>query len=654
MVSDIDREENAVLSEFEGRLARDNFQIIQFEEDENQGTDILPVYKGKPTNFEELQSLVSSGELDASYWNKTRENYYKYLDEMRDLFQEFRLARKKLNDEIEKLKIQAVIPLVEAEMEHLFSAYAEPGLRDYLQEVREDIPKNIHLFVAEEPIKDEFGNPALTRYGINIIVDNKDTDEVPIVFENHPVFTNLFGAVETRFEIGGESRSNFMLIRAGSLIQASGGFLILRLEDLLQEEGIFSYLKRTIQTSMVEIQQQPGPFNIPGPILKPEPVKVDVKVIIIANENLYDILYLQDNDFYNYFKVTAEFDSVMVRNAQTTRQYIHFMNKIVQEEGLKSLDPEGICSIIRYGVRLSERKDRLSTRFSLIADIIREADYWAGRLGLSSIDGDTVNRAIEERNHMFSLPEEKLDELLLSGEVILSVTGLSVGRVNGIAIHDRGYYAFARPTLITARIAPGQDGVINIEREAGLSGELHDKGMFIVEGYLRSTYAQNFPLSITASICFEQSYLEVEGDSASSSEIYALLSAIAEVPLRQDIAVTGSVNQAGEIQAIGGITEKIEGFYTVCRKKGFTGTQGVIMPYQNIHNLILNKTVQDSIREGTFHIYPIATIDEGMEILTGMEAGRQGKDGRFPPGTLNALVYAKLKTMADRVKAYNA
>ncbi|MFW6288661.1 MAG: Lon-insertion domain-containing protein, partial [Spirochaetota bacterium] len=308
--------------------------------------------------------------------------------------------------------------------------------------------------------------------------------------------------------------------------------------------------------------------------------------------------------------------------------------------------------IAEYGVRLSEFRDRLSTQFSRIADLIREADYWAAREHRKVIARTDVERALAERKFLYDLPEEKIDEQIMSGELLISVTDRAIGRINGLAVLDRGYYSFARPMLITARVAPGDDGIINIERESGLSGEIHDKGVYILQGFLESTYATDFPVNISASVAFEQSYVEVDGDSASSTEIYVILSAIANVPLRQDIAVTGSVNQMGQIQPVGGISEKIEGFYEVCKKIELTGTQGVIIPRQNIPNLILTPELQRAVAEDRFHIYAVQTIDEGMEILTGMEAGIRDADGHYPAGTLNALVEERLRGMARVVKEF--
>jgi lon-related putative ATP-dependent protease len=545
-----------------------------------------------------------------------------------------------------------VLEEIHRRIEALSGAYPDEKVRAHLGELEEDLRQNLYVFTQEDTARDETGATVAVRYGVNLLVDHSETVKCPVVFEKRPTYANLFGTVEAVFEPGGESRTNFMMIRPGSLIQASGGFLVLQAEDIIDEEEAWSALKWAIRDCKVEIQTQSGPLSPPAPHLKPEPIEIDVKLIMMGNDQMYDILYTLDEDFKKLFKIPAEFDSVMKRDERSTSQYIAFMRKIVEEERLRPMEYSGIAAVIEYGIRLSERRNRLSTRFSMIADIIREADYWAGKLGEQEISRTAVETAIKKRTYLFNLPEEKIDEEILSGELLIPVTGKEIGKVNALAVLDRGYYAFGRPALITARVSPGSGGIINIERESGLSGEIHDKGILIIDGFLRAKYSKNIPLSITASICFEQSYIEVDGDSASSAEAYVLLSAIAEVPLRLDLAVTGSFNQMGEIQPVGGITEKVEGFFEICKKLGLTGEQGVIIPEKNIESLTLSREVQEAIEQGRFHLYPVRTIDEGMEILTGMKAGELNGRGVFPLNTINHMVEKRLREIAGQVKVY--
>lgn len=652
IVNALEEEENRTLSDFEASLSEKGFAIVHVQEGDSQATDLVPLYRGEQTTFDKLKELSAAGAVPDSYWNSAREQYYRYMDEMKKIFAALRTNRSRMEDKLNRLKMETVKPEVYGEVKSLKKKYKDKKVRDYLDAAAEDVVENLYLFILDHPVADESGNPALIRYGVNILEDRSETRETPVVLETFPNYKNLFGTIENRAEAGGDPRFSFMTIRSGSLVRADGGFLILQAEDLFKEEDLWHHVKRYLKTGRVEIQPEQGPFGSQGPLLKPEPITVAPKLILVGTENLYDFLYNQDSDFQRFFKIPAEFDSEMPRNPEGISQYSRFIKNLIKKEGLLNITPDGLKGVILYGIKLSEQKDKLSTRFSDIKDLLIEADYWARKGGKTSLGPEAIDTALDARRTLFDLPQEKLIEMIESGEMLLQVTGSSIGRVNGLAVQDRGYYSFGCPCLISARTAPGNQGIINIEREVGLSGEIHDKGVFILEGFLRSKYAQLFPLSVYASICFEQSYSEVDGDSASSSEVYALLSSLAEIPLRQDIAVTGSVNQTGEIQPVGGITEKVEGFYRICRKLNFTGLQGVIIPEQNIRNLILPKNIRNDISEGKFHIYPVRTIDEGMSILSGLPAGERTKKGVFSPGSFNFIIERKLKDMADLMKSY--
>ncbi len=525
--------------------------------------------------------------------------------------------------------------------------YTEESILTHLAELQEDLEATLSQPEDEENTPESF----FARYSLNIVVDHTDTQGAPVVFENNPDSSKLFGLLESQQE-SAEPKPMHQLLRAGSLLQASGGFLILRADDILHQEEVWNGLKRAMEDSITEIRNHPGPYGMPGPALKPDPVPIHLKVIMMGTEGLYELLYNIDEDFQKLFKVPAEFDSVMPRNDQAAREYIAFSRMICEEEGLFPITIDGLSAVIEYGVRLAEHRNHISTQFSLVADLLREAHYWAGRMNTNRITSEVIHRAFNERRFFANLPEEKIDEQIQSGELLIDLQGSAAGRINGLAILDRGYYAFGRPMLITARVAPGSEGIINIERESGLSGEIHDKGIYIIEGYLQTKYAAEFPLNIRASIAFEQSYSEVDGDSASSTEIYVLLSAISGIPLRQDIAVSGSVNQAGEIQPVGGISEKVEGFFHICRKLGLTGKQGVVIPRRNLDMLIISKEVQEAIQNGFFHIYAIDTIDQGLEILTGVEAGIPNKKGHYPAESLNGKIEKRLREMALLVKEF--
>ncbi|MFP4430625.1 MAG: AAA family ATPase [Spirochaetaceae bacterium] len=655
-VVEVEGRENIALSDFEERLKADGFAVVKTGE--NDQADIAPIIDGTAYRFEELQELLQEGKVDQKTWTELRERYYRYVDEMSAIYNQMRSDRVRVEKELRRIRLEGLRPMLEKRLEPLKKEFDSPEVIRHLDGMLEDILEQIELFVPPDPDRDrerDRDEPAESpgdRYAVNVVVDHSETTKAPLIMEIYPDAVTLFGSQDQSPDHSGESRPGHLGLRAGSVAGASGGFLVLRAEDVLTNEDLWHGLKRTILEAETEIRSAAHPLGPPAGALKPDPIKVDIKLVLLGNDQLYDYLYMQDEEFGKLFKVPAEFDSVMPRNDRTTREYIRFIRMVEGDERLLPFDHDAIAAILEHSVRLAELRDKLSTRFSHIADIMRESNHWTRQRSGTAVTREDVIRAQEERRFLYNLPEEKIDEQILSGELLISVNESSVGRINGLAIVDRGYYAFARPVLITARTAPGDDGIINIERESGLSGEIHDKGIYILQGFLQSKYTRDFPLSVRASLCFEQSYVEVDGDSASAAEVYALLSAIADVPMRQDIAVTGSVNQMGQIQPVGGISEKIEGFFDICSRTELTGRQGVIIPEQNVSGLILRKEVQDAIAEGRFSIYTVKTIDEGIEILTGRRAGDRTPKGTFEAGTVNAEVERRLHQMALSVKNF--
>ncbi len=643
--------ENQALVDFEKKLKVEGFVIIQIREEDDQRADIAPLLNGETSSFDDLQRLVTAGELAESQWNSIRERYYQLMDEMNQIFSNLRDERIQAETELHDLRRTTAGPVIETLVQKIREEYPDKAVHHFLAELSADLLDNLGLIIPDDPVKSDELQQELQRYGVNIVVDHSETESTPVLFESHPDYHKLFGTQEVHPEM--EGRHGFMSLRGGSVLQASGGYLILRAEDVLTQDDVWNALKRTLQDGVTEIRTPPAPFGVPVQSLKPEPIEIQVKVVLMGSEIIYDMLFYQDEEFGKLFKVLSEFDSVMDNTPETRRSYIDFIRMIESDEKLLQADYSGIAAIMEYGVRLSDFRTKLSTRFSLIADLMRESNHWARMHEKTVIDRASVEKARDVRRYLHNLPEEKYDEQIASGEMLLQVDGSRIGSINGLSVLDRGYYSFGRPMLITARVAPGTDGIINIERESGLSGELHDKGIYIVQGFLQATYANDFPLSINASIGFEQSYVEIDGDSASSTEIYVLLSAIGNIPLRQDVAVTGSVNQFGQIQPVGGISEKIEGFYSTCRLIGAHNRQGVIIPRTNVPNLVLSKEVQNAVSEGSFSIFAITTVDEGMEILTGVPAGIRGRNGHFPAGTVNGKVERRLREMAKQVKDFS-
>jgi predicted ATP-dependent protease len=654
LISDTEQNENRELKVFEDILAKAEFCTVQLGdegEEEELAADLIPIHNGEPLTFDELHDLIDkepeegneSLRVTEKLWKEKREVYFGLVDQMKTLYEELQRARKKLQEELEKLQSEIIGPFLSHEMDLIRLDWKREEYTSFLAEMEKDILANLDIFTLDEDEDEEELEEAIRRYTINIIVDNYKVNEIPIIRETNPTKANLFGTIETNTEITGESRTNFTMIRAGSLLKASGGVLILRADDLLSQDNVWSELKRVIDTEQVELELPISPLGPSTAGMKPQPVKFTTKIILIGQERLYDILSAIDGDLRKYFKIPAEFNSWMPRSTQTTAEYVRFIRSFVEKYDLKQVTMDGLEEMIRYGVRLAERKDQLSTCFSLISDLIREADYWAEQLNKDKIDGMAVQKAMDTRQYLYDLPEESILEQIEKGALLIDVTGSKIGSVNGMAVLERGnFFSFGCTMKITATVGAGKEGIINIEREAGLSGDIHSKGILILEGCLRRHYARNLPLSLYAGICVEQNYYEIEGDSASSTELYALLSAIAGVPLRQDLAVTGSVNQFGIIQPVGGVTEKVEGFFRICCMKGLTGDQGIILPEQNIENLLPSRELLEAIEKGVFHIYPITTIDQGLEILTGIPAGSPDAGKRENRGTLYEKIREEL------------
>jgi ATP-dependent Lon protease len=523
----------------------------------------------------------------------------------------------------------------------------------YLAEVREHILTNLDDFkdtpaasvvLPFMPAPRE-RDPYL-EYEVNVVVDNGKTQGAPIIVESAPTYLNLFGTIERVVDRFGRVVTNFTRIKSGSFLRAHGGYLIFSLEDAITEPAVWKVLKRTLRSGRIEMETyEPfALFSASG--LKPEPVKVNTKVIVVGSAYLYHLLYTWDDEFHEMFKIRADFNPVMQRDESHQIAYAHWVGNLCNEEGLPHFDQSGIERLLEYGARQAGDRDKVLASYATIADLVREAAFWARKEDRQLVSARHVEKALESRVFRSNRIEEEIRELIANGTILVDIDGKKVGQANGLSVMEIGGYAFGRPSRVTASVAMGQAGIVNIERESHLSGNIHDKGMLILSGYLRNRFGQNQPLALSASLCFEQSYGGVEGDSASSTELYALLSRLANIPLRQDIAVTGSVNQWGEVQAIGGVNEKIEGFYDVCRVVGLTGKQGVLIPASNVRHLVLRSDVVQAVADGMFHIYPLKNIDEGLAILTGLSANGIGAE------SVNQAVANRLKELAVGLKEF--
>ncbi len=490
------------------------------------------------------------------------------------------------------------------------------------------------------------------KYEVNVIMDNSNAKGAPVVMELNPTYQNLFGRTEKEAQFGALI-TDFTMIRGGSLHKANSGYLIIPVEDLLRNPFSYDGLKRAIRNQRISIEEVEERLGfVFTKSLKPMPIPSSTKVILIGDPYLYQQLLALDMEFNELFKVKAEFDTIMERTQENVQQYAAFVCMLCQKEELKHLDSSGIAKLVEHSSRLAEDQLKLSTRFSEIADIVREANFYAEQEKSEYVSANHVKKAIEEKIYRSKLIQEKIQEMITRGVILIDTEAERVGQVNGLSVTGLGDLAFGTPSRVTVSVGLGREGVIDIEREAKMGGPIHTKGVLILSGYLNQKYAQDKPLSLAARLVFEQNYGGVEGDSASSTELYAILSALSGLPIKQNLAVTGSVNQKGEVQAIGGVNEKIEGFFEVCKAKGFTANQGVMIPESNVQNLMLKEEIVEAVKAGKFHIYPVKTIDEGIEVLTGVKAGEKMQEGTYEIDTVNYRVDKNLKEMAEKLKEF--
>ena len=614
----------------------------------------IPVINGRPVPEEEFVTLPDDVRAEVQRRRDAlNAELRSTLRQVQDIERQGAEAVKGVNHDIALYAIGNLVA-------ELKEDYADvPEIPVYVDAVQNDILDNLQAFlgVPEQP-----GAPPqfqafirelpFRKYDVNVVVDNADAGGAPVIVEQNPTFQNLLGKIEKEVQFG-IFTTDFTMIRPGSLHKANGGYLILSVEDLLRTPLSWDGLKTAVKTGEAVIEE-PGERMgfITAKTIKPEPVPLDIKVALIGTPMIYQLLYRMDPDFKELFKVKADFDVVMDRNDENAGKYADFMCNLVREENLRHLDREAIARVIEYGSRLAADKEKLSTRFAAVADLIREANFYAASDGAEQIGKQHVMKTIDEKVYRSNLIQEKIQEYIQREIFLIETEGEKVGQVNGLSVIGLGDFAFGRPSKVTASIGVGREGIMDIEREAALGGPIHTKGVLIISGYLNNNYARDKPLGLSARLVFEQSYEGIEGDSASSTELYALLSALSGLPLKQYLAVTGSVNQKGEVQAIGGVNEKLEGFFEVCKAKGLNGDQGALIPASNVQNLMLKEEILEAAKAGKFRIYPVRTIDEGIEVLTGVPAGSRREDGTYEEGTVNYLVDRRLREMAETLKGF--
>jgi lon-related putative ATP-dependent protease len=618
------------------------------------GAAVVPLVDGKPLPRE---GFLAMPESEKEPIEAKRLELMRKVDET---YSHIRDLEKEISEKMKEIDQKAGEFAVANPFEEMFSRYREyPDIMDFLNKARESTLSKLELFLQAPPQGQIPGMfPAsqmdsFMAYKVNVFIDNSALSGPPIIIEPNPNWYNIFGKIERRAFMG-TYVSDHTMVKAGAVQLANGGYLILNVRDLLLNQGVWEGLKRVIRTKEVRVEDPWEHFGFLAPQgMRVQPMPVDFKVIVMGDDSLYQMLTLYDEDFWEMFKVKSDFDSQMERTNENISSFACFIRTCCDTEKLMPFERSGVEKVIESAVRLSGDQEKLSARFGQLKDLLVESDYWAREAKREKIFAEDVEKAVREKIHRLDLIAERMRQMITDGTLMIDVKGEVTGQVNGLAVYDLGIFSFGRPNRITAKTFLGKRGVINIERESQMSGRIHDKGVLILSGYLGSKYAQDKPLSLSASICFEQSYSGVEGDSASSTELYAILSSLSDFPIRQDIAVTGSVNQKGEVQPIGGVNHKIEGFFDICRAKGLTRKQGVMIPGLNVRHLMLREDVVEAVKEGAFHIYEVKTIDQGIEILTGVPAGERQTDGTFPEGTVNCLVDRRLREYAERLREYS-
>ena len=619
------------------------------------GFTLAPVRKGHPIGLKDFQQLPETER------KKIEEDIETLQGELRETLHKIPGWQKETHNAVETLNREMAESAVQSLLQQLLDKYrALPQVTEYLRQVEQDIIANFREFLPQEQKlpavlginlrqKDQ-GLPWHNRYRVNVLLAHDKEGGAPVVYEDLPSYNNLIGRIEHRAQLGA-LETDFTMIRSGALHRANGGYLILDARKILTQPFAWEALKRVLQSGEIKIESLAQLTSLISTVsLEPQPIPLQLKVVLLGERQIYYLLARYDPEFNELFKVSADFDDRMNRDAESCRLYAQMIATQVRADGLRHFERAAVVRIIDQSARLADDQERLSAHMRSITDLIRESDYWAGQNAKDVVSAEDVQQAIDAQIGRGGRIRDRLQEEIARGGILIDTAGAKVGQVNGLAVISLGSFTFGRPSRITARARLGKGQVVDIEREVELGGPIHSKGVLILSGYLAGRFALDHPLSLSASLVFEQSYGAVDGDSASSAELYALLSALADIPLRQSLAVTGSVNQLGEIQAIGGVNEKIEGFFDTCSITGLTGDQGVLIPASNTKHLMLRKDVVQAVSQGRFAIYPVASIDQGMELLTGLSAGQRDAAGEFPEGTVNQRIEARLVGFSERLR----
>ena len=654
IVSDYTQREQDLMQEFDAKMRKVGFSLGQVRMGDIARPDILPMVKDKPVPVFQLNEQIEQGNLTQEEAQELVKKYNDHQQELQLLFKKGLKTSEEFQDKLQSLERGSIVNVVKGIIDNLQEKYNEPKVFEYLEQVEKNILENIQAFKGAKPLgettEEGFIIDYFKEYNVNIILDNSDTSECPIIIETSPTYSNLFGAMERISDGRGSFFSDFTNIKAGSLLRANGGYIVLNVMHLFEEPGVWKTLKRVLTYNKLEFQDSPTIFQLSTSTLKPESIDIDVKVILIGSQHIYSLLSEYEYDFKKMFKIKADFDYEIKRSDKVLTEYARVIKKLIKEEKLKEFDKSAIAYLMEIAAMFAGQKNKLTTRFSKIADIAREANFWAIDDGFDVVTAEHIKKAYKNAVNRHGMLESKISDMYEDGTFLMDTTGERVGQINGLAVYEADFYSFGRPTRITATVSLGSGNIINVEREAGMSGRHYNKGVLIISGYFKETFGQDIPLAFNVNLVFEQSYGTVDGDSASCAEIYALLSTLSGLQIRQGIAVTGSLNQKGDVQPIGGVNEKIKGFFEVCNQDGLTRKQGVIIPVQNVKELMLSEDVIEAVKNKQFHIYPISRIEEGIEILTGVKAGKKTPKG-YEKDSVFYLVEQKLKEMYKKSRA---
>jgi predicted ATP-dependent protease len=639
------RREEQLLKQIESQLEPD-FGLLWTHTHAGHEPELAPRLDGELVPLMELDARLEAGELPLEGYRHLHAQHRLLLTECGPIFTDIRRLHREAEADAQVLERAHIRPLIQKRLQAAAAPFADEAIQDYFREAAHALTEDSGRLCLPPAAEKEGGHEeeVLHKYQVNLFVDNAEAAGPPVIFETAPTYKNLFGSIDPIPEHGGIWRSDFASIRAGSLHRANGGYLVFDAQDAFADPMVWPVLKRVLRYGQADIQPQDHPGAMPGTMLKPDAVSCEVKVIVLGDGELYDALAREDENFTRLFKVKADFDTILPRHEDSIARYADFLRRICHEEHLRACDREAVAAIVECGVRLAGRQNKISARLEVIADVLREADYWAGKAYSSLITRAAVEQALLEQEARLNLSEAELHEFIDEGILLLTTQGGVVGQVNGLVVYETATdYSFGIPVRLTATTTMGNTGVVNIEREANLSDATYHKGVLILSGYLNHAFGYDKPVMLNASLCVEQSYQGIAGDSASVAEVIAVLSSLAGLPVDQGIAVTGSVNQKGELQPVSGVNEKIEGFFEVCRRQGLTGTQGVILPVQNVADLMLRQPVIDAVAAGQFHLYAIRAIDDALPILMGLPAGTWEPERGYPPESVNGRVDDQLR-----------